>query len=460
MRYLMIPLLFVLSIMSAGADEKEDSVISFMGLKVNRHDTSWDDYNPERGFFQKAYSDKSDPRFMIANEDETFEFGIGGVLRMTAFEDFGGATNHKGFSTWHISVPTDYAHNVGINVMSSRVFFKSKVKFGRKRLISYIELSANDQEQIGLNQAYFSYGGFSVGKTHSFFEDLAAGVQTVDLKGPNTSISKCHALIGYTFDFGRHFILGMAAEQPDYATTEYQNLGIYSEYQNLPDFAARFVWKGDFGHLQASGLVRSLSYWTFNRPMSQVTVSNSDGTSKHVLGWGVSLSGRFNLTPQCFLTFQSIYGKGIQQYINDFSNVGMDLVPTRVNKDTDEQYYKMRALPAWGGYLGFQYNWNRKLTTSAVLGMVGMDNHKVQTFSWEKSSYSDYVNDCNLYDYRYASYLALSTFYHLNDYCTVGAEYLNGMRCQRERDYDTMTLTGESNHGVANRFNLMFSYSF
>ena len=460
---LLVAMLPVCSLLChADNDESADTTTTVMGIKVNQRSQSWDDYNPERGFFQKAYSDKGDPRFMIANEDDSFEFGIGGVLRMTAYGDFIGSTYNTRFSTWDIPVPTDHAKNIGISAAASKLFVKSRAKIGKNMLVAFIEINSNEENDIRLGQAYVSYGGFSVGRTHSFFVDLAAGVQTVDLRGPNTSIDMGHALLGYTWNINNNWALAAAMESPDYETHEYTNLGIYEENQNMPDFAARLIYRNTFGHLQLSGLLRSLGYWSFDVPVTQVIIntSNDFGSEKHVTGWGAAFSGKVNLSRNCFFTFQSLYGKGIQQYIHDYANAGMDLVPTRVNTGTENEYYKMRALPTWGGYAGLQYKWNKKLTTSALFGVAGMDLHAVEKLTWEKNSYEEYVQDCKYYDYKRTSYLAVSAFYNINNFCTIGAEYLNGIRWQRERDYDTMTLTGKTDHGVANRFNMMFSYSF
>lgn len=458
-KLLLICCLCPLVAMADDDTEPQVSDTTLMGIKVRQRTSNWDYYQPERGFYQRAYSDKSDPRFMIANEDDTFEFGIGGRLRIMGFSDFYGSVNHARFSTWDIYAPSDKAKQFGINVASSNLFFKSRAQIGKRKLISFIELNADEDNEIKLGKAYFSYGGLSVGQTYSFFMDLAAGVQTVDLRGPNTSIDNTHALIGYSSFIGKHWVVDAALERPELQINDYGQMGIASEFQALPDVAARFVYKGDFGHLQLSGLLRQLSYFSVDIPLNQLTI-NDKGTTKNLLGFGVSFSGKMKFSPKGFFTFQTVYGKGVQQYINDFGSLKMDLLPTRVNKDTPDEYYKMRSVPAVGGYVGAQYNWNKNLVTSAIFGAVKMYLDPVDKMSWISNGYTEFLDNCKMYDYKGSSYLAVNAFYRISDNCSMGVEFLNGMRWQRDRDYNTMMLTGGTKKGYANRFDVMFSYTF
>lgn len=428
------------------------------GIKVKENKMSWDEYRPERGFFQKAFADKSDPRFMIANEDETFMLGIGGKFRITAFCDVGGAVNHKSFSSWDIPVPTDKATHFGLNVASSNLYVKSKIKLGKQLLTAYIGIESDDENKIKLDQAYVSYGGLSMGATYSFFVDLAAGVHLVDRKGINTAVSRTHPLIGYTTELGKHWILGAAIESSDQELPDITPTGVLQEYDPMPDFAMRGIVKGDWGHLQLSALLRSLTYWSIDSPLGP-TFTSLDGSTKHKFGYGVSFSGKWNITNNLFATFQSIYGEGIQKYIRDCSSQKLDLVPY-MSDVNGQMLPRMKTVPVYGGYLGLQYKWNQKFSSAAAIGLLGMNLDKYPTIDPQKYSMKDIYNVSKLIDYRSTSYIVVNTFYHLNDYCTFGIEYLHGSRWQRGRDLDTMELTGKTVRGDANRIDLMCSYSF
>ena len=446
---------------------------TFMGIKLNQRSSSWQDYNPERGYFQKAFSDKGDPRFMISNEDDSFEFGIGGTLRMTAFGDFNGSTDHDRFSVWTVEVPTYKKSHVGINVATSKLFFKSRAKIGKQKLISYLEINTNEENVIKLGKAYVSYGGLTAGKTYSFFMDLAAGVQTVDLRGVNTSVDKTHPLVGYSFGT-KHWDFGIAAEQPDYSVSLFKDLNMRDDYQPIPDLAAKVSYKGKFGHIQVSGLLRSLSYWSLDnvnyKPLSdknQLEDVTIDGSSRHKIAYGVSVSGRINFSDKCFTSFQGVYGKGIHSYINDLGDTNLDMIP-EYEYTYGGAICRMKPLPVIGGYIGLQYNWSKKLSSSLVFGDVYTDIDNFDVISWNKSLDS-YWSDTKTIDTKNMSYFALNLFYNVNNFLTVGAEFLNGMRWQQNRVgpvYDEKTdiyygvTEGGKTRGSANRFNLMFSYSF
>ena len=409
--------------------QEKDSIQSF----VKQNNKSWNQYNPERGFFQKAFADEDDPRFMMSNEDETFSFGIGGVLQVITFYDFIGSLENKDFSTWNIPIPTNHVSQYGMNIGSTKINFKSRSKLGRQNLIAFISLNTpSSEDRIKLRQAYISWGGFTIGKTYSFFMDLAAGPMTVDLQGPNTQISLNTPLIGYTHPVGK-WTFGVALEMPKYQVPDKLNeYGIDNEFQSSPDFAAHLNYKDTFGHLQVGFLTRRLHYW-FN-PQNQ-----PGNISRRCSGNGVSLSGLINITPKCFFTFQSIYGKGIAQYINDFSGAEIDLVLEKENYVAGGDC-TLTALPTYGGYGSIQYNWSKKFQSALIYGLTGVGK----------------VNDLykELYKFDLSQYAAINLFYKINDYCTCGIEYLHGYR------QDFVPNSSDKVYGYANRLNAMFSYTF
>lgn len=433
------------------AESIGDSAVA--GIKLMKHVYNWDDYNPERGFFQKAYSDKSDPTFMISNENDSFQFGIGGTVHMTASQDFYGSVYNTRFVTWNIPVPTDHANHFGLNMASTEFYCKTKAMMGGRQLIGFISIYANDNENIELGQAYISYGGLSVGKTYSFFMDLAAGVQNVDLRGPNTQVSRTHALIGYTLPIKENWIVAAAVEKTELDLIQDESKGLYRENQSVPDIAAKIVYRSSFGHLQLSGIYRTLRYWSLDKALP-ADVDYENGSTKFCPGVGVSLSGKINITKKSFISFQSIMGKGIQQYIGDFSNTHMDIVPDRrIVPSSKNSFYKMKTMPLFGGYVGMQSNLTSKFTVDGVFGIVRMKTPKIA----DATGFSD---ETMIYlDYKRTAYFALNAFYHLNGFCTVGAGFLSGYKWKRERD-NAHLLTGNTECGMANRLSLMFTYSF
>ena len=445
MKHLILLTFLTLLPFSLTKAENNDSITSLGNLKLKTSNTSWSNYNPERGFFQKAFTDPSDPRFMITNEDETFTFGIGGTFRMTTYYDICGAVAGEKFSTYNIPVPTEYRGRVGLSVESSNIYFKSKAKIGKHDLIAVVKIKSNTNEGIVLDKAYASYGGLTVGKVYSFFMDLAAGITTVDLQGPNTQIDHSVPLIGYTFDVGKHFTFGASIEKPAYTFPELSeyNITIGEDHQSMPDFVGKVVYRNTFGHLQAAGLFRNMNYKSSYSTIISHGVKEEHVRHNSVTGFGAALSGHINITRKSFASFQSFYGKGIADYVNDLENkyLSMHYVQLPIVGSTPK--YSLEASPVWGTYVGYQYDFSKKFTMSAVYGFVKL-----------------YNNDSNFVYFDNTQYAALSGFYHINDWFMLGAEVLYG----KHREYAHENIqTGEqtpARSGGACRADIMFSYTF
>lgn len=127
---------------------------------------------------------------------------------------------------------------------------------------------------------------------------------------------------------------------------------------------------------------------------------------------------------------QATYGKGIGQYLNDISNLNVDIVPN------PEKEGKMQALPMLGWFAGAQYNICPKIFVSGTYSMSRL------------YSENGYPND-QPSSYRYGQYLVANVFWNVTPNMQVGAEYLRGWRT----DFSNST-----HH--ANRMNLLVQYSF
>lgn len=437
---------FLLSVVGVVcADEVKDSIVSFGDLKVKQNRLSWNQYNPERGFFQKAFTDAGDPRFMITNEDETFTLGIGGTFRMTTYYDVCGAVRGDKFSTYDIPIPTEYHGRVGLSVESSNIYFKSKAKIGKRDLIAVVRIKSNADEKISLNQAYASYGGLTVGKVYSFFMDLAAGVTTVDLQGPNTQISHTLPLIGYTFDIGKHFTVGASIEKPNYSFSNFwgDDITIEEDHQGMPDLVAKVVYRNSFGHLQASALFRQMCYKNTITKIVSHGVAETEVNHKVANAFGVALSGHINTTRNSFVSFQGFFGKGISDYINDLDQKYLSMKLVQKVELGHSPEYDLEATPVWGAYAGYQYNFSKRFNMSAVYGIVKLNHDNTDMVFFDNTQYA-----------------ALSGFYHFNDYFMLGAEVLYGKHKEREHIDKETSKNIPAMSGGACRANLMFSYTF
>lgn len=190
--------------------------------------------------------------------------------------------------------------------------------------------------------------------------------------------------------------------------------------QRMPDFTAyaQYGWNNS-SHLRVGALIRSMTY----------TSSFCDKASS-VTGFGVQASTTFNVGKKWQVFGQATYGKGIGQYLNDISNLNVDIVP-----DPDKEG-KMQALPMLGWYAGLQYNVCPKVFLSSTYSMSRL---------YSDNGYPDAVGST----YHYGQYFVANMFWNVTSNMQVGAEYLRGWR----NNFDNST-----HH--ANRINLLVQYSF
>ena len=400
-------------------------------------------YTPEQGFFQKAFTDKGDPHFMIMDDQGNFKFGIGGNVHFTFFYDVYGSVDDKAFTTAAIPVPTDKANQIGFSMGGSKLNFRAIGKIGKRNMLGFIELGAGTSGNvINLRHAYFSYGGLTVGQTWSLFMDLGAGAQTVDLEGPNTQISSRHPLIAYTLPLNKSWQIAFSAEMPALSYIFDNTVGsttVYSieeEFQNAPDFVIHGKYKGDIGHVQVGAIFRNLSYYNYN-------IITGEGNTERRTGWGASASGSVLIAKKCIFSGQYFIGKGIASYVNDLAAAHVDLVKM-TNRSTGEA--DMETVPMTGFYVSTQALWSAQFSSSFIYGYTHLFQNK------------DYIYGTSDRFLNSTHYAAVNLFWEIHPDLTIGAEYLFGLK--NLQYYGSEPVDKSSLYGVANRLDFMLNYSF
>lgn len=269
-----------------------------------------------------------------------------------------------------------------------------------------------------LRNAYMSFRNITVGYTYGGFMDLGALPSTIDFQGPNGATFYRATQLSYTYKGLKDFRFQASIEAPAVDGTTSSQFEIAQ--QRMPDFtaSAQYSWNSS-SHLRVGGIIRSMTY----------TSTERDKASS-VTGYGVQASTTFNLCKKWQAFGQINYGKGIGQYLNDISNLNVDIVPN------PEKEGKMQALPMLGWYAGLQYNISPKVFLSSTYSMSRL------------YSEDGYPNDLPS-TYRYGQYFVANVFWNVTPNMQVGAEYLRGWRT----NFDNST-----NH--ANRMNLLVQYSF
>lgn len=197
---------------------------------------------------------------------------------------------------------------------------------------------------LTVRHAYGYWNNWLAGQTWTNFMDPNALPETVDFIGPTDgTVFVRQAQIRYT-DGG----LSLALENPD--TTVLPNGGgaITSVKRNsVPDFSARYTWKGDWGFFGVAGLVRQLR---------NETDTSHDSSS----GADLSVMGRYNFGANDDIRFALSAGNALGRYVG-LGSIGADAELTADGN--------VETRDAYAGYIAWRHafdaQWRMNLTFAA-----------------------------------------------------------------------------------------------
>lgn len=208
------------------------------------------------------------------------------------------------------------------------------------------EVSTNTHG-ITLRQAYVSWNNWLAGQTWSTFQDVAALPEAVDFVGVSEGTTFVRqAQIRYT-----HGPFMIALENPQttvstVATAARNNAG---GSDSLPDVAARYVTRGDWGHFSVAGLLRQLK-----------------SGDESATGAAISLSGRFNLGANDDIRWMANYGSGIGRYMG--FGLGADAVL--------DANGNLHAQDGAGGFVAWRHAFSPQLRTNLMFSVAEFDNDR------------------------------------------------------------------------------------
>lgn len=368
------------------------------------------------------FHDPKAPRFVLTDRKGRFALGIGGYVKATAEYDFGGISDDVDF--YPSLIPNKGQSNVRnqfqIDATTSTIFLK--LVGHTKNLGDFVVYTAGnfrgDGKTFQLQNAYASFLGFTIGYDYGLFMDAAALPPTIDFAGPNGQIFYRATQFRYERSFAKKWKAGIGIEMPTVDGTTDNKVSIAT--QRMPNFPAylQYGWNGN-SHIRVAGVVRSMTYDNL--------VSNR---AESEIGWGTFVATTFNIGKKWQAFGQATYGRGIGQYLNDLSNLNVDIVPDPAKEGT------MQVLPMMGWYAGLQYTICPKVFVSTTYSQSRLysDNDYPATPSGQ---------------YRYGQYLVTNVFWNATPDLQVGAEYLRGWRTD---------FNDETRH--ANRMNVSVQYSF
>lgn len=202
---------------------------------------------------------------------------------------------------------------------------------------------------VTLRQAYVSWGKWMAGQTWSNFQDVAALPEAVDFVGPTEGTTFVRqAQVRYTSG-----PWSFSAENPETLLTSYRSpTRIASDDNIMPDLTARYTKKGDWGHFSVAGLVRELRHET--------STTSASGN-----GYGLSVSGKFNVSSTDDIRYMVTGGTGIGRYVG-FA-LGADGVLDAAAGDIE-------STGVLAGFVGWRHAFTPKLRSNLMLSRAQFDN--------------------------------------------------------------------------------------
>ena len=364
--------------------------------------------------------DPEAPTFLFMSKSANMLMGIGGVVRMRGWYDWGGAMPGSAFMPYMIPIPENPAstRRLGTTPAGTALFFQmiGRSKLGTYRL--YIEANFNgyNNRDFHLKKAYATLGPGTVGYANSTFSDPTAMAPTVDAQGATNKLSRTDVLVRYMPEITKNWTVAISLENPS-TQVDLSAGGTEATSTWLPDAAAfvQYQWGGG-QHVRLAGIVRELGYRDI-----------ASGKNHNIAGWGLQISSMAHPHRNVTTYVTANYGKGYGGLLNDLLAGNYDLVP---NPDKPGELYAPRA---FGYSIGVQYNFSEKLFASANFSQTRyLPKHAVAGS-----------------EYKYGWCADINLFWNVWSRLQVGAEVDLGMR---------MNMDGS--HRYARRAGVMCQFSF
>ena len=204
-----------------------------------------------------------------------------------------------------------------------------------------------------VRQLYGEYYNFVFGQTFSVFEDPDAWPDTVDYEGPNSAIFARRPLVRYQLPLNKKWQLNFGLEQPG------------AEVDTSIDANARSVDHAPDGGFNVRWEDKKIGHVQFGTILRDIGVKGPLVGDQSTFGWGLNLSGGFNVFKADSIQAQVTYGEGIFRYFND----------DFVNNDAAfDKSGNLTAIPAFGGMIGYTHKWDDTLRSTVSYGYVHLDN--------------------------------------------------------------------------------------
>jgi len=359
----------------------------------------------------------SDRGFLIVTPDGKSRLRIRGSIRLNGGYDINGLLGRSTFSAIDIPVGTEQDGETSFFMRANQSRIGIDVSQYTPIGDNFIRVELDFLGASGGARMRHAYGGLGpilAGQTWSTFSDVSSLPLTVDLDGPASSVAERTVQIRYTRGGRDDTSFAVGVESPAVEISEPDSLKIRPAFQTFPDVALWTRHRDDWGHVQVSGVVRSIS------------VRNSSGGLDVLVGLGGLFSGRIEVGGEDALLFQAVAGTGISKFITAFAGRNLDVIFNPVTAEFE-------TLGVTGGYISYDHVWAEKVHSYFTGGFATILNKSYQ----EDSAFSN------------AQYVSGNLFWDPGYGARVGLEYNWGRRENKDK-----------RDGIANRIAFILYYDF
>lgn len=401
-------------ISNRGINSPKDTTKSVISVQMDSDAITPDTTHQDR---ENSPLDIGDDRGLYIMADKgMLQMRILGSVRFSAFYDFNYLESKNSFNTYEIKTGDDNYKlpNYYNSLNFSRLGFE--VTRRTKKFDFFIRLEmdfAGTDNSFRIRHAYGQYGKFLIGQTWSLLCNVPALPANVDPNGPVGTIATRTPQLRINHKFNNRISSAFAIEYslPDYTAPDTIQI---SFVQTIPNLAARVNLKGALGKHQIAGVI------------APITGLEGSGAKNTTFGFGVSLSGIFDLKHSDQILYQATLGNAIAHFLNPFGGSGSDMAYDHLNQE-------FKGLGTYGGFISYGHHWPHNISSYFSFGIAALDNRDFQVGS----------------DYNFSYDFSANAFWNVVEGLKVGLEVLYGQR------FDV-----DNNSGDASRVWALFYYDF
>ena len=226
------------------------------------------------------------------------------------------------------------------------------------------------QTTFRLRHAYGELDAFGAGQTWSPFMDIDVFPNSLEYWGPTGMVFFRNLQVRWMPIKG-DTRLTLALERPG-ASGDAGVLGDRIELQNVqgrfpaPDVSGEYRMGGSKGYIEVAGILRYIKW--------DDTLDDQYDLGGSTLGWGVNVSSNIKATANDTIRLQGVFGRGIQNYMNDSPvDVG---IASNASANDPRRPIRGELVPITGVVAFVDHNWGGDMTTA--IGYSGQFNDNTE----------------------------------------------------------------------------------